>query len=65
MVSIATLLKIYSAGKHLEQNIASHSYREVAPESCEIKPNLDCNQTFPIHLPPNEIPFGAKSVSNV
>ena len=27
--------------------------------SCYIKPNLDCNYTFPINLASNAIPFGA------
>ena len=31
----------------------------------QIKPNFDCNNTFPIDLLPNEIPFGAKSIEKV
>ena len=31
-------------------------------ESGEIKPNFNCNYTFPIELAPNELPFGAKSI---
>ena len=31
-------------------------------ESSYIKPNLDCNNTFPIDASPNGIPFGVKSI---
>ena len=50
MVSIATLSKIYSAGTHLEQNIASHTCRELFSQSCWIKLKFDCNFIFPAHL---------------
>ena len=30
-----------------------------------MKPNLYCNCTFPIDLPPNVSPFGAKSIRKV
>ena len=33
--------------------------------NCIIKPNLDCNYTFPIDLAPKGIPIGAKSIGNV
>ena len=40
-------------------------YRKLDFESCYIKPNLDCNYTFPMDLKPNGIPFGAKSNGKV
>ena len=34
-------------------------------ESCEIKPNLDCNYTVEIDLAPNGILFRAESIGKV
>ena len=40
----------------------SLAHREINSESCEIKPNLDCNYTFPIDLVPNGISFSTRSI---
>ena len=45
-----------------EGNLA---HREIISESGYIKPNLDCNQTFPIVLTPNEIQCVANSNGKV
>ena len=39
--------------------------KEIFPESCVAKPNLDCKYTFSIDLAPNGIHFGAKSIGKV
>ena len=39
--------------------------RESHPESCSIKPNLDCNHTFSIYLVPNKNLFVGKSIGKV
>jgi len=44
-------------------NISTH--REFNFVSCNIKPNLDGNYTFPIDLAPNGFPFGAKSIDKM
>ena len=36
---------------------------EVFSESCQSKPNLNCNYIFPIDWALNGIPFGAKSIA--
>ena len=37
-------------------------HREIFPESCQIKPNLDCNYPLPIDFAPDELTFGAKFI---
>ena len=39
--------------------IRKNAQRESHSQSCSVKPNLDCNYTFPINLASNAIPFGA------
>ena len=39
--------------------------KEIFSESCESKPNLDCNYPFSIDLATNGIPFVVKSIGKV
>ena len=41
------------------------TYREIFSQSCWIKPNLDCNYTFPIDLAPKGILFDVKSMGKI
>ena len=40
-------------------------HSEIDPESCQSKPDLDCNYTFPIDLSPIRIPNGDKSIEKM
>ena len=39
--------------------------QESISDFCLIRPNLDCNYTYPSYFAPNEIPFGDKSLRKV
>ena len=42
-----------------QANKLKNTHRELDFEYFEIKPNFDCNYTFPIDSTPNGIPFSA------
>jgi len=48
--------------KHICREKSKFSHLEIDSESCQIKPNLDCNNVFPTVLEPNGIQFGVKSI---
>ena len=40
-------------------------FTQIVPDSCQLKPNLDCNYTSQIDLAPKGISFDVKSIGKV
>ena len=59
-LSLSTYLWAYISLREYSNLYSIHTDKSFF-ELCSIKPNFDCNYTFPIDLAPNEIRFGVKS----
>ena len=46
--------------RYTNHKMLSYEHREIDPEFCRFKPNLDWNYTFLIDLTPNGISFSAE-----